>query len=110
MAGDGVEALERLEKGAFDLVVTDLEMPRIDGFDLLGRMRADPRWERLPVIVATGRDDVEAIDRAFQAGATAFVTKPLNWRLLTYQLKFMLRSARAESALLRARQEAAPAA
>ena len=109
VAGDGVEALERLEKGAFDLVVTDLEMPRIDGFDLLGRMRADPRWERLPVIVATGRDDVEAIDRAFQAGATAFVTKPLNWRLLTYQLKFMLRSARAESALLRARQEAAPA-
>ena len=100
----------RAYNGAFDLVVTDLEMPRIDGFDLLGRMRADPRWERLPVIVATGRDDVEAIDRAFQAGATAFVTKPLNWRLLTYQLKFMLRSARAESALLRARQEAAPAA
>lgn len=99
VAQDGVEALEMLAARSYDLVLTDLEMPRMDGFQLLAAIRADAALKHLPVVVETGREDVEAIDRAFRAGATAFVTKPLNWRLLTYQLRFTLRSARADRQL-----------
>lgn len=98
-AGDGLEALERLAVTRYDLLLVDLEMPRLDGFGLLERLRADPATAHLPIIVQTGREDVEAIDRAFHLGATSFVTKPLNWRLLTYQMRFVLRSNRAEHRL-----------
>ncbi|HYE42894.1 MAG TPA: response regulator [Caulobacteraceae bacterium] len=97
-APDGVVALDLLASRPFDLVLADLEMPRMDGFELLERLRADPRWRDLPVIVETGREDVAAIDRAFHLGATSFVVKPLNWRLLSYQIRFVLRAARAEAA------------
>ena len=99
VAADGVEALEALSRQRYDLLLIDLDMPRMDGFELLAHLRADPATAHLPVVVETGREDVEAIDRAFRAGATAFVTKPLNWRLLSYQLRFTLRAARAEAAL-----------
>ncbi|WP_339871501.1 response regulator [uncultured Brevundimonas sp.] len=96
VAADGLEALDRLAMTRYDLLLVDLEMPRLDGFGLLERLRADPATAHLPVIVQTGREDVEAIDRAFHLGATSFVTKPLNWRLLTYQMRFVLRSSQAE--------------
>jgi len=98
-AGDGIEALEALSRQTYDLVLCDLEMPRMDGFEFLARLRANPATKHLPVIVETGREDVDAIDRAFRVGATSFVTKPLNWRLLAYQLRFALRAARAEARL-----------
>ncbi len=99
VAGDGIEALEAVGRNRYDLLLVDLEMPRMDGFELLAHLRADPATAHLPIVVETGREDVEAIDRAFRAGATAFVTKPLNWRLLSYQLRFTLKAARAEAAL-----------
>jgi CheY-like chemotaxis protein len=99
VAADGIEALEALADRRYDLLLVDLDMPRMDGFELLAHLRADPATAHLPVVVETGREDVDAIDRAFRAGATAFVTKPLNWRLLSYQLRFTLRAARAEAAL-----------
>lgn len=97
-AADGLDALEQLAVQNFDIVLADLEMPRMDGFGLLERIRAEPRLRDLPVIVETGREDVAAIDRAFRLGATSFVVKPLNWRLLSYQIRFVLRAARAEAA------------
>jgi CheY-like chemotaxis protein len=95
VAADGAEALERLTED-YDIVLLDLEMPVLDGFDTLAAIRANPRTRDLAVIVQTGREDVEAIDRAFRLGATSFVTKPLNWRLLAYQMLYVLRASRAE--------------
>ena len=74
-------------------MLLDLEMPGLDGFGVLEALRADPRFKDLPVIVVTGREDVEAVDRAFEAGATSFVVKPLNWRLLSHQLRYVHRTA-----------------
>ena len=99
VAADGIEALEALATRRYDLLLVDLEMPRMDGFQLLERLRSDPATSRLPVVVVTGREDVEAIDRAFRSDATSFVSKPLNWRLLAYQLRFVLRASRAEARL-----------
>lgn len=93
-AADGAEALAKLGTGAYDLVLLDLEMPGLDGFEVLGRIRSDPALARTAVIVQTGREDVEAIDRCFRLGATSFVMKPLNWRLLSYQIRYVLRAER----------------
>lgn len=105
-AEDGLAALEQLEAAAPDIVLLDLEMPRMDGFEVLAHLRADARFERVPVIVATGREDVEAVDKAFQAGATSFVVKPLNWRLLSYQIRYVHRTHQTELSLLEARRRA----
>lgn len=94
LARDGNEALEMLSRGSFDLVLLDLEMPGMDGFHVLANIRADPKLARTAIIVQTGREDVEAIDRCFRLGATSFVMKPLNWRLLSYQIRYVLRAER----------------
>jgi CheY-like chemotaxis protein len=109
VAQDGQEALEVLRETQPDIVLMDLEMPRMDGFEALTRLRADPAHERTPVIVVTGREDVAAIDRAFLAGATSFVSKPLNWRLISYQIRYVHRACLAERSL-RAEAEAATGA
>jgi DNA-binding response OmpR family regulator len=105
-AADGAEALTLLEAQRPDIMLLDLEMPRMDGFEVLETIRASEQWRDLPVIVATGREDVAAIDRAFQAGATDFVVKPMNWRLLSYQIRYVLRSSRAASVAVTAQPPA----
>lgn len=104
VAEDGEAALRRLRQSTdYDLVLLDLEMPHVDGFEVLATMRADPRTADTPVIVVTGREDVSAIDRAFLAGATSFLVKPINWRLLSYQIRFVHRAHRTEQSLRGAR-------
>lgn len=105
-AGDGAEALAMLDQTPIDIVLLDLEMPRMDGFDVLRRLRSQPHTAELPVIVVTGREDVGAIDRAFEAGATSFVVKPINWRLLSYQIRYVRRAWSAERSLSRAGDDA----
>jgi DNA-binding response OmpR family regulator len=98
--------MELLETTRPDMLLLDLDMPRMDGFEVLARLRASPEHARTPVIVATGREDVAAIDRAFQAGATGFVVKPLNWRLLSYQIRYVDRTHRTEMALVESERTA----
>jgi DNA-binding response OmpR family regulator len=92
-AADGAEALATIRRAAPDIVLLDLETPNLDGFAVLKALRAAPEHRELPVIVVTGREDVDAVDRAFAAGATSFVVKPLNWRLLSHQLRYVHRTA-----------------
>jgi CheY-like chemotaxis protein len=96
VAEDGLVALERLQKAGIDIALVDLDMPRMDGFELIERIRWDEQLKHLPIVVVTGREDMVAVDRAFALGATSFVVKPLNWRLLSHQLAYVLRNARAE--------------
>ena len=105
-AFDGLNAWEMLGERSFDLLLVDLDMPRMNGFELIDKIRSDPRLRLLPVVVVTGREDVAAIDRAYEAGATSFVTKPLNWRLLKYQLRYVLRMSQVEMEIRDARDRA----
>jgi len=105
-AADGALALAAIEAQAPDLVLLDLEMPTVDGFAVLKALRASPIHQGLPVIVVTGREDVDAVDRAFAAGATSFVVKPLNWRLLSHQLRYVHRTAMNERQMAASRAEA----
>jgi CheY-like chemotaxis protein len=73
----GLSALEQLAKISVDLVITDLSMPEMDGLTLLQHLRADPRLMSLPVIILTGSAYEQDNARAKAAGATSFLTKPV---------------------------------
>jgi len=74
-AVDGIEALTALKTEDFDLVVSDVEMPRMNGFELTSRMRADKKYARLPVVLVTGLDSREDRERGIDAGADAYIVK-----------------------------------
>ena len=76
-ATNGEEALELLDRGPLpDAVVLDIQMPKLDGWDTLAAIRADPRTVTLPVIVCTVRAQAADVARAWTLGADAVVTKP----------------------------------
>ena len=77
LASDGLEALEIVTQIRCDLVVTDLEMPRTNGYELLAHLRQDPMTRSLPVMVVTSRAGAKHRDRAMKEGAAAFMTKPV---------------------------------
>jgi DNA-binding response OmpR family regulator len=87
--------LEMLQERRFDLTLVDVDMPGMNGVELVRKLRADRRFDAMPIMVITGREDMASIDMAYEAGATAFMCKPVNWRLLSHQVKFMLRAHRA---------------
>jgi len=72
---DGLDALAKLEAETYDMVVTDLEMPRLDGFGLVRRMRNQSRYEELPVLIISTRESAEDRMRAMEAGADAYLVK-----------------------------------
>ncbi len=88
----GEMCLERLTTEAFDIALIDIDMPGIGGFETIRRIREIESLKGLPVIMVTGREDVDSIDRAFRLGATSFAVKPVNWRLLSYQIRYVLRA------------------
>ena len=75
VAVDGVEALEKLRAEIFDVVITDLMMPRMDGFQLLEQIRRDPSLTRIPVIVVSSMESREDQERGLALGADAYIVK-----------------------------------
>jgi chemosensory pili system protein ChpA (sensor histidine kinase/response regulator) len=82
VAKDGIEALERMQVRAPDVIVTDIEMPRMDGFDLTRNVRADPLLKDLPVIMITSRTADKHREHAAELGVTVFLGKPYEEREL----------------------------
>jgi DNA-binding response OmpR family regulator len=75
---DGAAALEAIAKQDFDLVVLDLALPEVDGWAVLGRLRAEARTSHVPVLIVTARDDAETQLKAKLAGANGYLTKPFD--------------------------------
>jgi CheY-like chemotaxis protein len=107
-ASDGRVALELLKAESCDLAILDIEMPALDGFELLQSIRTDATLSQLPVMMLTGHEDIASIDRAFTLGANAFVSKPVNWRLLSYQIRYVLRACSLERQVRTGRAAASP--
>jgi two-component system chemotaxis response regulator CheY len=76
-ADDGVDGLRKLAKERFDIILTDINMPIMDGLKLVRRVRSDPTHKDVPVIVITTEGSSEDRNRAFQLGANAYITKPI---------------------------------
>ncbi len=92
------EAVELFRQQTYDIVLLDLEMPLMDGFTAarkiraLRALRALPGGESATLIMVTGLNDADSIEKAYEVGATDFVTKPINWAILRQRLRFVLRA------------------
>jgi two-component system chemotaxis sensor kinase CheA len=74
-AVDGVDAYTTLKTGEFDLIVSDVEMPRMDGFDLTAKVRADKQLSELPIVLVTALESREHRERGIDVGANAYIVK-----------------------------------
>jgi len=89
---DGASALEMLAEVRPGVVMLDIVMPGMDGFATCTAIRASAVGAHVPVVMMTGLDDDESINRAFEAGATTFITKPLNLAILVHRLRYIVRT------------------
>lgn len=86
-AEDGVDAMNKLKAGGFDFVVSDINMPNMNGFDLLKSIRAEPALKELPVLMVTAEAKKEDIIAAAQAGASGYIVKPFTKATLEEKLQ-----------------------
>ena len=93
-ANSGEAGLAKLRAGHYDAALVDLDMPGMSGFEVIEHIRRDPAFRHLPIIVCTSNEDIASIDKAYRVGATSFITKPVNWRLFSYQLRYVIRAQR----------------
>jgi DNA-binding response OmpR family regulator len=89
---NGADALRAALAHDIAIALLDVEMPGMNGFDVCQSIRSAKPMS-LPIVIVTGRDDKTAINRAFDAGATDFIAKPVNWSLLPHRLAYVLRNA-----------------
>ncbi|MBW8900542.1 MAG: EAL domain-containing protein [Massilia sp.] len=91
-AGDGAQAVDLAHARAPDLILLDVEMPKMDGFAACRAIRDLPNGATVPIVMVTGGDDLEAVTNAYEAGATDFVSKPINWPILGHRVLYVLRA------------------
>jgi two-component sensor histidine kinase len=91
-ADDGTLAMDFFTKQLPDLVLLDVILPTVDGFTTCEKLRSLPGGAHIPVLMITGHDDVNSITRAYEVGATDFISKPINWLILKQRLRYMLRA------------------
>lgn len=86
MADDGTTALPMLQNGSYDFVISDWNMPQMEGIDLLKAIRADDRIGKTPVLLVTAESKKEKIIEAAQAGVNDYVVKPFNAEILSEKI------------------------
>ncbi len=89
-ADGGRTALDMLRSGAFDLVLLDILMPEVDGFQVLREMKDDADLQNIPVIVISGLEDRDSVDRCLAAGADDFLSKPVDPTVLQDHVRNLL--------------------
>ena len=98
-AENGLQAFFAFESQRPQIVLLDLMMPEMDGFDVCLALRRLEGGDRVPILVMTSMDDVESINRAYEAGATDFITKPINWVILGHRVRYMMRASQVANEL-----------
>ena len=90
---DSSEAMTVVNQLLPDLITLDLMMPGLSGFDLCELLHQDPKFAHIPVLIISARDDPESKERAYQAGAKDYLTKPFGVDILTQKIKELTNSA-----------------
>lgn len=88
-----------------EVVLLDVEMPGTNGFDVCAQIRTRPRGVEVPIVMVTGCHDTSSISRAYEAGATDFMVKPVVWELLPHRVNFLIRACRTAYALHQSEQQ-----
>ncbi|MDP8243211.1 MAG: response regulator [Candidatus Hinthialibacter antarcticus] len=99
-ASDGEEAVELLYEHPVDILLLDISMPKLDGLATCRKIRDAEDGTRIPIVIITGVDDVEAIKDSFRAGATDFIAKPINWLIFAERMRFIIRANQEQLAFL----------
>jgi DNA-binding response OmpR family regulator len=94
VADTAVEGMELLRTEDFGLLILDLMLPDIDGFEVLERLRKDSRYEQMPILILSARAETEAISRGFDLGADGYLTKPYLPNSLTERVRTLLTQGR----------------
>ncbi|MCA9616488.1 MAG: response regulator [Sandaracinus sp.] len=89
-AEDGVDGLRKLAQGKYDLIITDINMPIMDGLKLVKRIRSDEAHKDVPIIIITTEGSQEDRQRAMALGATAYITKPIQAPQVIAKVKELL--------------------
>lgn len=89
-ASQGVDAIERVTNNAFDLILLDIMMPEMDGFEVCKAIKSIPEKQEIPIIFITAKNDSESIVKGFDLGASDYVTKPFNYKELLVRIKTQL--------------------
>ncbi|BDG01350.1 response regulator transcription factor [Anaeromyxobacter oryzae] len=94
VAVDGEEALRAVAEQPPDLVILDVMLPRLNGFEVCRRLRSDPRWSGLRIVMLTAKGRDTEVAKGLEVGADAYVTKPFSTRDLVAQVGELLQSRR----------------
>jgi diguanylate cyclase (GGDEF)-like protein/PAS domain S-box-containing protein len=90
-AVDGADGLRQFRDKPSDMVMLDVDMPGLSGYDVCAALRLEA-GALLPIVMVTGSDDFRSVDAAYDAGATDFIAKPINWTLLGHRVRYLLRA------------------
>lgn len=85
-ASDGMEALEKLPTKKVDLIITDLNMPNLDGFELIKSVRSNDQYKDIPIIILSSLSGSAEIERGMKSGADSYVVKPFDPRRIQYEV------------------------
>ena len=94
-AVNGTAALEQFAATQPDIILMDVMMPEMDGYEACARLRQRADGAVVPVLMLTGLDDLESINRAYEVGATDFISKPISWGVLGHRARYILRASQA---------------
>jgi diguanylate cyclase (GGDEF)-like protein len=95
-AGDGSEVIDWLEHNTADAILMDALMPVMDGFDACAALKRHPRWKDIPILMITALEDRHSIERAFEAGASDFIPKPIHLSVVNQRVRRIIDATRAE--------------
>jgi len=101
---NGVEAVNSIARDSFDIVLLDIRMPQMDGFDACRSIRKLDNGTNVPILMLTGQDDTDSIKKAFETGATDFVAKPINLALMGFRIDYIVRASNVAEELRKAQQ------
>ena len=90
-AADGIKALERIADDPPDLIVLDIMMPRMSGFEVCRKLKTDPKTRDIPILMVTALKEMADIERGVESGTDDFISKPVNRLELTTRVKTLLR-------------------
>lgn len=89
-AGDGMEAMERLFTNRCDVVLTDINMQRMDGYEFIRRVRAEEQYRQLPIVIISSENQAKDRQKGFEAGANLYIVKPCSPEVMLETLKMVM--------------------
>ncbi|MEL6868258.1 MAG: EAL domain-containing protein [Pseudomonadota bacterium] len=98
-AASGEAAQKQIQRIEPDVILLDVDMPGMDGYELTRWIRSQPKTRYTPIVMITGREDPESVNAAYEVGATDFIVKPIAWPVLSHRVRYILRGSETQLAL-----------